>query len=164
MIDFDIKTAPIQFAKQADGAYLSTSGQFKIHKTVHTGYGSGSAPTRWWITDLSSGRVIGRLSAHPQHWPGVSDYTISLARAIERLHMVIARGVCAAFQVLVDWRRDVERTEREAAERQTRIAVAVAIFEANICAWVAKHGTNALTQTDGVRSLALHLATPGGAL
>jgi hypothetical protein len=162
MTDFDIKKAPIQFTKQVDGTYLSASGQFKIHKTVHTGYGSGDAPTRWWITDLTRGRGLHRLSH--RHWPRVNDYTTSLKTAIECLHHMIARDICAVFQVFSDWRRDVERTEREAAECQTRIAVAVAIFEANICAWVAKHGTDALARTDGVRSLAVHMATPGGAL
>jgi hypothetical protein len=161
-MNFDIKTAPIQFVKQADGTYLSTSGQFKIHKTVHTGYGSGDAPTRWWITDLARGRGLHRLSH--RHWPRVNDYTTSLKTAIECLHHMIARDLCAAFQVLVDWRRQVERTEAEAAALQASIANATRVFETNIQAWLAHHGTARLSQIDGVRALARHLASPGGAL
>lgn len=162
MIDFDIKTAPIQFAKQADGAYLSTSGQFKIHKTVHTGYGSGDAPTRRWITDLTRGRGFHRLSH--RHWPRVNDYTTSLKTAIECLHHMIARDICAAFQVFTDWRYEVERAERETAAHQASINNARLVIETNIIAWLTQHGAEALTQTNGVRSLALYLATPGGAL
>lgn len=113
-----IKALPIKFRMVEPGVYESvgvpagevgpTAGEYRIHKTEHSGRGvSHSGRVRWHVRHVPTARVMAHRFSSP--------YSLSLDDAINTLHAVIGRGLRDGFEVLAQINAAAERKLAEQA-------------------------------------------------
>jgi len=134
----EVKAFPIKFRPVEPGVYESVgvadgevgprAGEYRIHKTEHSGRGvSHSGRVRWHVNHVPTGTTIShRFSA---------SYSLSLDHAIETLHIVIGRGLRDGFEVLARMNADAERKLESARREQVAREALEAKIRAAVDAW-----------------------------